>query len=281
MVSRETSTIAVLRSAERLVVAAMAGLLPAGFRQRQRAEWTADLLEVGAAGRAAQWRYLAAALWTLPALRSFARRGVAAGTGGLRDVATPAGLRLFARVLVAGLLAPALSVLVLLLPFWSAIDWPEDPPAWLALLGWLLAWSLLLIPSIAVWFGGAWMVAWLAFVATVLGPLQRGLRPRQRWVAGLTGLSLLLLFGGFLTFWQTAFEHPGGSLGAALSWLLGDDVGGATGLLGAVSLALGWRARTLSGRMRVALLVAGVVAVALTVAHHTAAATLIRQQLPD
>src|SRR5207248_4160156 len=59
---------------ERSVVAALGLALPAHFRARQRAEWTADLLVLAERGRPARWRYLMAAAWTLPALRAVARR---------------------------------------------------------------------------------------------------------------------------------------------------------------------------------------------------------------
>ncbi|WP_203827409.1 hypothetical protein [Actinoplanes palleronii] len=57
----------------RAVLAVLARLLPPGFRQRQRAEWAADLAELAPAGPATRWRYLLAAAWTLPRLRSALR----------------------------------------------------------------------------------------------------------------------------------------------------------------------------------------------------------------
>jgi hypothetical protein len=59
-------------------VAALAALLPVGFRDRQKAEWTADLTDLASAGAVVRWRYLMAALWTLPKLRSLVRSGEAA-----------------------------------------------------------------------------------------------------------------------------------------------------------------------------------------------------------
>src|SRR6266550_9581436 len=61
-----------LRLVDRVLVAALCSALPAHFRARQRAEWTADLLAL--AGGSARWRYLLGAAWTLPTLRALARR---------------------------------------------------------------------------------------------------------------------------------------------------------------------------------------------------------------
>lgn len=56
-----------------MVIARMlARMLPREFRDRQRAEWTADLLDLPRADRA---RYLLAAAWTLPELRAVVRAG--------------------------------------------------------------------------------------------------------------------------------------------------------------------------------------------------------------
>ena len=60
---------------ERILVAALAGLLPPGFRYRQRAEWSADLADLRSAGTVARCRYLVAAAWTLPTLRRAVRGG--------------------------------------------------------------------------------------------------------------------------------------------------------------------------------------------------------------
>ncbi|WP_436532583.1 hypothetical protein [Actinoplanes sp. HUAS TT8] len=61
-------------TAERILVAVLAGLLPPGFRERQRAEWSADLADLRSAGPAVRCRYLMAAAWTLPTLRRAVRR---------------------------------------------------------------------------------------------------------------------------------------------------------------------------------------------------------------
>lgn len=76
-----------LPTALRITVAALVRLLPAGFRHRQHAEWTADLLDLDGRQRL---RYVASAAWTLPELRAVIRadrpapwtaRGLRAGLG--------------------------------------------------------------------------------------------------------------------------------------------------------------------------------------------------------
>ncbi|BEL02578.1 hypothetical protein Q0Z83_007690 [Actinoplanes sichuanensis] len=57
---------------QRIAVATLARLLPTGFRDRQRAEWSADLLELS---RRQRVRYLLSAAWTLPELRAAVRAG--------------------------------------------------------------------------------------------------------------------------------------------------------------------------------------------------------------
>jgi hypothetical protein len=61
-----------LPTAFRITVAVLTRLLPAGFRQRQHAEWTADLLDLDGRQRL---RYVASAAWTLPELRAVIRAG--------------------------------------------------------------------------------------------------------------------------------------------------------------------------------------------------------------
>lgn len=62
-------------AAARVVVALLVRLLPAGFRERQRAEWSADLYELAAESVVVRWRYLLSAAWTLPELRAVVRAG--------------------------------------------------------------------------------------------------------------------------------------------------------------------------------------------------------------
>ncbi|MEV8506553.1 hypothetical protein AB0368_17325 [Actinoplanes sp. NPDC051475] len=290
MVSREGSTAAsstsagqagtVAAGAERAAVAVLARMLPAGFRDRQRAEWTADLLEVAVRGRVAQWRYLFAAAWTLPTLRSFARKGAAAGAGGLRDVvAAPAGLRLIARTLVASVAVPALCVAVSMVLSQDFVRLPQVLRAWDEIPLQVL-YLALRIPALAIWYGGAALVAWLALIVMVLGPLQRGLRAGRRVAAGLAGLATVAALV-VITFWLN--QYPGGRLHSALDWLVNadGDTGAMTGLVGAASVALSVRGRTLSRRIRIALTVAGIAALTLTVLHYSPADAWINLQLQD
>ena len=54
-----------------LIAAALARVLPAGFRERQRSEWLGDLAQLD---RAARWRYVLTATLTFPSLYLAARR---------------------------------------------------------------------------------------------------------------------------------------------------------------------------------------------------------------
>jgi hypothetical protein len=88
----------------RIAVAVLARLLPAGFRDRQRAEWEADLLDLS---RRQRLRYLVAAAWTLPELRAAVRAGRPARW-------TPDGLRAgLGRPGTSGVVALAVLVAVL------------------------------------------------------------------------------------------------------------------------------------------------------------------------
>ncbi|GLY93235.1 hypothetical protein [Actinoplanes sp. NBRC 103695] len=91
-----------LGRADRAAVSLLAALLPAGFRDRQRDEWTGDLLALPLPDRR---RYLVGAARTLPSLRRAAHRRAA-----LDVIALPTGvLDTVARVLLAGLLWSMLS----------------------------------------------------------------------------------------------------------------------------------------------------------------------------
>jgi hypothetical protein len=70
-----------VRRVDRLLVIALGSALPPPFRARQQAEWAADLSDVTSQGGSARWRYLLAAAWTLPALRSLARHADVGGHG--------------------------------------------------------------------------------------------------------------------------------------------------------------------------------------------------------
>ncbi|WP_199512507.1 hypothetical protein [Nucisporomicrobium flavum] len=66
---------------ERVAIALLTRMLPAGFRERQREEWRGDLAELARHGRASRLRYVAIAALTLPSLHLAARRAPSAGGG--------------------------------------------------------------------------------------------------------------------------------------------------------------------------------------------------------
>ncbi|WP_285691722.1 hypothetical protein [Actinoplanes sp. NBRC 103695] len=118
----------------------LAATLPADFRDRQRDEWTADLLVLSdSPGGPARWRYLLGAAWTLPSLRRLAKGGRTTG-GGLTPSATPTAVTA-ARVLI------------------PSVSWP--------LLGWLGA---LLVPHQAG-AGGVFTVVMVGAWANMIGLL--------------------------------------------------------------------------------------------------------------
>jgi hypothetical protein len=89
----------------RLIVAVLARMLPAGFRDRQRAEWLGDLGELPGPARL---RYLVTATLTLPSLYVAARRrtpwtdGIRTGSGGYGLVAVFAVVTAMFGAAVAG-----------------------------------------------------------------------------------------------------------------------------------------------------------------------------------
>ncbi|MEU7905803.1 hypothetical protein [Actinoplanes sp. NPDC049118] len=272
MVSREVSTVPALQGVERVVVAALSRLLPTGFRARQRDEWTADLLDLADAPPAARWRYLFAAAWTLPTLRSFARRGAAAGSGGLRDAAvTPAGLRLTAQIVVAAVGVPIFCLAVTGLLNWAGFmgSWPDS-------LKWPL-WFILAVPPLALWGGGAWLVAWLGLLTTIMTSLQRNVPIRQRRIARRAGLATFVALSGTIIL---QLNNGGGWLDPVIGSLSGTlGTAATTGPLGVATLILGVRSRTLSRRLRIALVVAGLLALTSLVLHHFPVDEVIWQQI--
>ncbi|MFI5494187.1 hypothetical protein [Actinoplanes sp. NPDC051859] len=167
MVTRLLST-AGLRPLERSAVAVLARLLPAGFRDRQRQEWTADLMTLSSTRAAVRWRYLLAAAWTLPALRSIVRTGF--GGGPFTATAAPT-LVLVARVLTIGLGWPVISWLVAVALRYQLYDvpsrraagistattdlWPSNGP--LVVLGPL--WGILEMGAWIAYMGGPFLIA--------------------------------------------------------------------------------------------------------------------------
>ncbi|MDG4829300.1 hypothetical protein O7627_08275 [Solwaraspora sp. WMMD1047] len=199
-----SSAAAGLPTAQRWMIAALAAALPAHFRDRQRDEWTADLLVLSASpGGPARWRYLLGAAWTLPSLRRLAKGGRTAD-GGLATPATPAALTA-ARVLI------------------PSVSWP--------LLGWLGA---LAVPHQARTGGlftvvmvGAWanMIGLLAVVGMALVTLVVALlewRRTARHRLRTAGIGMAMLFA-VVVFQCLAFLPDRGiivaMMGGAGAWL--------------------------------------------------------------
>ncbi|MEV0129878.1 hypothetical protein AB0H83_15635 [Dactylosporangium sp. NPDC050688] len=238
----------------RLAVAVLAVLLPSGFRDRQRAEWTADLMTLPT-GR---WRYLFGAARTLPALRAAARRaglsrGPAAAVRASLALAAPA------RILLAGLGWPVLSwLLVVPLPYF-VFDIPDriartgvvDPKSLWP--GGVLFWVLLPL-MLALTFGAYVALAggWLLAATVGLAGAAVGAACRRIWLA-VAGLALATLALLAITVVGLPMYDPG--YGAAL--------------LGTVAVGLGLWGRSLGRWQRGWLVVVGLAAAAVLVAHHT------------
>lgn len=152
---------AALSPADQRWVHLLSALLPAGFRDRQRGEWAADLLML-AHDPVARRRYLLGAARTLPALRAVARghESAALVTPG-RPSAVTAG-----RVIVTMLA-------------WTVIGWlstvlvpylflrTRDDASGFDMWGWLTGPAQILTPIMAVLFWGG--------LSTVLGPVLTGI----------------------------------------------------------------------------------------------------------
>lgn len=255
-----------LRRLEGAVVALLCLLLPAGFRERQRGEWTGDLLVLAEGNPAARGRYLLGAARTIPSLRSAISR---------RDDAlleVPPGVRAtLARVFLLGLAWPILSWLLWVPARYYALDipgrlaridyaldpqsvWPFDSsPLWLAPL-----WA---VPHLGAWaavLGGPYLLAAVGAVGTATAALRR----RRRRVHPLT-VALAALFAVLGVVLLAAF--PSGSLGV--------DDGSTAGLLGAAAVLLGITTRNLRNGSRAALLLLGLGAIAVFLTFQTAPGT--------
>jgi hypothetical protein len=257
-----------LPSLELVVVGLLARLLPPGFRDRQRAEWTGDLLAMEKAGAGARWRYLVGAMFSLPALRSVVRRGDLGGPAG--GVVVSPGRTLVARVLVVGLGWPVVSWLIAVPLRYVAYDipgrraagvdtdpqdlWPVPAPFW----------ALLHAGAWFVTIGGAWLVVSLGIALAVLGPAQGG-RSWARRVGlaaiGVTGAVVAGAVGWMLPL--VTLDHRW--LGIVERSVVRDGVSIA---LAGLAVLLGALSPNLARRTRVALVVVGVAAVAVTVARY-------------
>jgi hypothetical protein len=246
---------ATLTGGMRLAVAALTLLLPRGFRDRQRAEWTADLMSMSTA----RWRYLFGAARTLPALRAAARRAGLSRGPAAAVASTPGALAAPARVLFIGLGWPVLSWLLLVpIPYLlydipshlaGSVDpkslWPDGALFWV------------LFPLIVTLTFGAYVAlagGWLLAATIGLAGAVVGAGARRLWfaVAGLALATVALLTG-------TAGNVPP----------FDADPGYGAALLGTVAVGLGLWGRSLGRWRRGALVTIGLVAVAVLVAHHT------------
>ncbi|MFF5228694.1 hypothetical protein [Dactylosporangium sp. NPDC000521] len=246
---------AALTTGVRLAVATLALLLPAAFRDRQRAEWTADLLTLPA-GR---WRYLFGAARTLPALRAAAHRaGLARGPAAVASFPSDA----LARTLLAGLGWPVLSWLLMVpLPYFlfdipgriAAGGGPADPKdLWPS-----GALFVVLLPLILVLTLGAYVAlagGWLLAASIGLAGAAVGVGLRRLWLAG-AGLAL----AATALLAVTVADLP----------LFNADPGYGAALLGTTAVALGLWSRTLTRWQRRRLLTIGLAAAAVLAAHHT------------
>jgi hypothetical protein len=219
---------------DRAVVAALSLALPAHFRARQRAEWTADLLILAGRGRLARWRYLFAAAWTLPALRAVARRRPADGP---EDALAPVSRSV---VLVARVLTIVLG--------WTVVSWAVMLPGRYLILdipGRMAAGTLpdpksvwpggdqpaVMTPVAAVLEWGGWAAAAdfplplaIALVTTVLLVRHRWEHRRRVAVVGVAAISLQALLLTPVDMVLTAFTTIRGGpvlplAGATASWL--------------------------------------------------------------
>jgi len=227
---------------ERIALTVLAGLLPAGFRERQRAEWTGDLLELADSTAAARRRYLFAAAWTLPALRGAARRGGL--TAPETVVGAPATLLVLSRVLLVGLGWPVLSYLIAV----PARYFLFDVPGRLARTGgmvdpkdlWPDGWAFVaLYPVILVLTFGA-------YVAILGGPLLAGTLGLSSLVVGVRRRGrtrLALVLGGAAVLAVVLVSMAGG---LPLTVVTDVDDGYGLGLLGVAAVLLALLTRGLT-----------------------------------
>lgn len=255
-----------VRRLERAAVRGLARMLPTGFRDRQRAEWTGDLLALADRGTGQRWRYLLAAALTLPALRTAAQRGGLSQLDGPAVVASaPAVMTALARVLGFGLGVPIVGWIVtvpvryfLFKP--PGYGDPKDvwPHGWLfvALLPLIV---VLTVGAYIVVFGGPALIGALGLAAVVVGLTQRHENALHRALVSLSGV-------GLLTVMMAAF-----ATGVGLST---DDTGraqdGVLFALGILTVIVGLHASGLACRTRIAVTAVGFAAIAVTVASGTA-----------
>jgi hypothetical protein len=256
-----------LRRLDLVVVSLLCLLLPPAFRDRQRGEWTGDLMALADHDPRGRGRYLLGAARTLPSLRRLARRNRAAGDVGpgaaeeLR-LTMPALARVtIARVLLFGLTWPMVSFAGWVALRYYAFDiagqirdsggpvdpqsvWPmEGTPSWL-----LAVW---LIPHFGSWSAIAGGPLLLLPVAVIGGMVAA---VRHRHTATLGAAIGLFVGAAFL-------------VGFVITIVVGlQDRGSAAALLGLVGVGLAATTPRLRTRNRVALLALSLASLGLAVA---------------
>jgi hypothetical protein len=253
-----------------MVIRALCRLLPEGFRARQGAEWTGDLVALSPSGSGTRWRYLLAAAWTLPALRAHA--GKAAVDRPPTMVAPSLPVTTLTRVVLVGLGLPVLAWLIAVplryylldvpariapyshMPFDPKDLWPMDGPFILL----VPLWVLLGLGAWAMMFD--WMlVAWVGMAAAVLGSAQRGAGWKHRLASSVIGAAIAIIaIAGFRTRQELGpvfSPEPGKGLTAVA--------------LGGIAVIIGLGVRGVSGRSRIAMVLAGLIAIAIFAWHQT------------
>jgi hypothetical protein len=245
---------AALSPADQRWVQFLGALLPAGFRDRQRGEWAADLLML-AHDPAARRRYLLAAARTLPALRAVARghESAALVTPG-RPSAVTTG-RVIATML-AWTVSGWLSTVLVPYLFLRTRDDASGFDMW----GWLTGPAQILTPIMAVLFWGG--------LSTLLGPVLTGITSavtlllavaERRRSAGhrlgtaAASVALFLIASGQYGLYNSRYHTDGDSLA----------------VLAMAALPLMTRRAGLSMRRRVVLGVLAAAAAAIVILYHT------------
>ncbi|WP_020519679.1 hypothetical protein [Catelliglobosispora koreensis] len=260
--------------AQRGAIWLLCRFLPEGFRNRQRDEWTGDLIAIGATG---QWRYLFSAAWTLPALRAHAGKP---GVDRPHTIVLPTPLSVITlyRVVLIGLGLPVISWLIAI-PFrYYLLDipgifaamaqqqyagpfdpkdlWPMDGP------------FVVLIPLWVLLMMGAWavimswlMVTWMGIATLIAGTARRRTGARYRVVTALIGIAV------------AAAAITLGNAGRELGWIPDTfrlmDEGMTAAFIGVLAIIFGFGASGLNKRRRVIAIVIGLLAIGIHAWHYT------------
>lgn len=252
--------------AERAAIWMLCRLLPEGFRARQHAEWTGDLIAMSGSGAGARRRYLLAAAWTLPALRAHARKPGVDRPHAIVPPTVP--VTTLVRLILIGLGLPVLSWLIAIptryylldvpgriagsMPFDPKELWPMDGPfivlvpLWVALM--LGAWAVIF---------SSMLLTWIGLTAAVLAAAERRADRRFREILGIAGLVVVVagIANGYVGLLQVS-DSP-------------VDRGLASAGLGAVAVLVGFGARGLTRRRRAIVVLTGLAAIAIFAWHQT------------